>query len=184
MKPQRTSASRWYCCKTTHPEPLEAVCYWEMEISFKFATGNSVRVKFDRRTSIPKPVENPWYVKGYSSSSTRYSLNPGVFISYNSHNIFHWIRRPKTIIKTGKQPHFQACQWDACDCAHAGRHAGKSFCQHDWLCRQQNKFYWKSHMQKFLFFWRLKRDLSFNFCKNKKNKIMNWTKHFITTVYM
>ena len=54
-----------------------------------------------------------------------------------------------------------------------------------WLGRQYNKFYWNLHRQKFLFFWRLKSDLSFNFfIYHKKSKIMNWTKHFITTIYM
>ena len=54
-------------------------------------------------------------------------------------------------------PWYQACQWDPCDCACAGRYTHKSICQHDWLHRQHNKFYWKLHRQKFLFFWRLKR---------------------------
>ena len=67
--------------------------------------------------------------------------------------------------------YFQVCQWDLCDCARAGRHAGKSICQHDWSHRQHNKFYRKSPRQKFLFFWRLKRDLSLNFCVcHKKRK--------------
>ena len=37
----------------------------------------------------------------------------------------------------------------------------------------------------FFFFWRLKRGLSSNFCVcHKKSKIINWTKHSITTIYM
>ena len=76
----------------------------------------------------------------------------------------------------------QACQWDLCHHGRAGWHAGKSICQHGWLCRQNNKFYWKLRRQKFLFFWRLKRDLPFSFCiYHQKSKIMNWTKHFMTT---
>ena len=48
--------------------------------------------------------------------------------------------------------------------ARPGRYADKSICQHDWLRRQHNTFYWKLCYQKFLFFSRLKRDLFFNFC--------------------
>ena len=56
----------------------------------------------------------------------------------------------------------------------------KQACRHiNWSHRQHNKFYWQLHWQKFLFFWRLKRDLSLNFCVcHKKSKIMNWTKAF------
>ena len=79
----------------------------------------------------------------------------------------------------------QACQWNPRDCAHADSHAGKSICQRDWLCRQHNKFYRKSRRQKFIFFWRLKRNLSLNICVcHKKSKIMNWIKNSITTIYM
>ena len=57
--------------------------------------------------------------------------------------------------------------------------------QRNWLGRQHNKFYWKPRRRKLLFFWILKRDLSFNFyiC-HKKCKIMNWIKHFITIIFM
>ena len=58
----------------------------------------------------------------------------------------------------------QACHWDLHDPARPGRYADKSICQHDWLRRQHNTFYWKLCYQKFLFFSRLKRDLFFNFC--------------------
>ena len=50
--------------------------------------------------------------------------------------------------------------------------------------RQHNKFYWKSLRQK-LIFWRLKRDLPLSFCVcHEKSKIIDWTKHSITTIYM
>ena len=79
---------------------------------------------------------------------------------------------------------FQSCQWDPHIRAHAGKHAGKSVGQHNWSCWQHNKFYRKSHRQKF-FFSRLKRVFYFNFCVcHKKSKIVNWTKHSITTIYM
>ena len=38
----------------------------------------------------------------------------------------------------------------------------KSICQHNWLCRQHNKLYQKSHKQKFLFLARLNEDLLLN----------------------
>ena len=66
----------------------------------------------------------------------------------------------------------QACQWDPRDRTRAGRHAGKSNCQHDWLCRQHNKFHQQSRSQKFIFFWRLKRGLSLNFCVMRK--VRSW----------
>ena len=58
----------------------------------------------------------------------------------------------------------QSCQWDLHNHACAGRHADKSICQHNWLCKQHNKFYWKSHREKFLFFSRFKGDLLLSFC--------------------
>ena len=43
----------------------------------------------------------------------------------------------------------------------------------------------KLALAKVFFFSRLKRDLSLNFCvSHKKSKIMNWTKHSTTTIYM
>ena len=47
----------------------------------------------------------------------------------------------------------QAYQWDPRDPARAGKRAGKSICQREWLRRQHNKFYQilKSRRQKFLF---------------------------------
>ena len=38
----------------------------------------------------------------------------------------------------------------------------KSICKHNWLCKQHNKLYQKSHKQKFLFLARLNRDLFLN----------------------
>ena len=46
---------------------------------------------------------------------------------------------------------------------HLRMHAGKSICQRNWSCRQDNKFYLKLHWQKFPFFW-LKWDLFLNVC--------------------
>ena len=108
-------------------------------------------------------------------SKFQYRANGSLEISAlaSPHYHLHWDR------------HRQTCKWDPRDYARAGRHTSKSVCQRDWSRRQHNKFYRKSRRQKFLFFWRLKRDLSLKFCVcHKKSKIMNRTKHFITTIYM
>ena len=46
-------------------------------------------------------------------------------------------------------------------------HKGKPIGQRDWSRKQNNKFYQKSCLQKFLFFWRLKKVVFFNFCAFK-----------------
>ena len=91
----------------------------------------------------------------------------------------------------------QACQWMVFDCTctwlvsethaielvQAGMQANQFASMID--CAGNNKFYQKLCWQKFLFFWRLKKDLSLNFCVyHKKSKIMNWTKHSVTTIYI
>ena len=69
-----------------------------------------------------------------------------------------------------RSPHKQTCQWDMLNCTRAGRDAGKSICHHNWSRRQHNKFYRKSHRQKFLFFPWLKRDFNYLIfvCHDKK----------------
>ena len=67
-------------------------------------------------------------------------------------------------------PHIQGCQWDPHDSTCASRGTGKSICQRNWSCRQDNKFYWKLHRQKNILFSRLKGDLFLSFRVSHKKK--------------
>ena len=59
-----------------------------------------VRFRFVKKTSMLHSVENPGYIKCYSSSS------PSNSIQNNCQKICTGSRRPKTILEIRKKPHF------------------------------------------------------------------------------
>ena len=76
------------------------------EIKTKYLTWNSIRHKFVKKTSMPNPVKNLGYIKWYSLSSPSSVKRPNNSVRYNSQKICSWLRRPKTIQKSEKRPHF------------------------------------------------------------------------------
>ena len=72
----------------------------------------------------------------------------------------------------------QACEWDLRDRARAGRHKGKTICQHDWSCMQHKKFLLKITQAKVYYFLKTPRALILNCWRLSQEK--EWSrKHFI-----
>ena len=59
-----------------------------------------------KKTSISNPVKSLGYIKCYSSSSPRPVKSPSNSIRYNGKKVCSSSRRPKTILKSEKGPHF------------------------------------------------------------------------------
>ena len=106
MEPWETLALTQYFLKTSHPEHLKAFINEKGQYKAKYLTQNSIRHKFGKKTSIPKPVECLEYIKCYSSTSPRPIENPGNSIRYKYQKICSWLRRPKTILEIRKNATF------------------------------------------------------------------------------
>ena len=72
----------------------------------KYLTWNSVRLKFVKKTSMPNPVKSFEYIKCYRLRSPRPVKSSCNSIRYNYKKICSWSRKPKTILKIKKKPHF------------------------------------------------------------------------------
>ena len=92
--------------KIFHPEPLEAVYYWEKKNKANYLTWYSIRPKFLKNTSMPKPVKSRRYIQCNSWSSPRLVKRPSNSIIYNCEKICCWSRRPKTKLEIRKNATF------------------------------------------------------------------------------
>ena len=69
----------------------------------KYLKGNSIGLKFVKKTSMPNSVESYGYIKCYSLISPRLVKSPSNSIRYNHQKISSWSRRPKTILGIRKK---------------------------------------------------------------------------------
>ena len=70
----------------------------------KYLTGNSIKLQFVKKTSMPNSVESLEYIK--CLSSPRPFKGPSISIRYNCHKICSWSRRHTTTLKIRKKRHF------------------------------------------------------------------------------
>ena len=78
--------------KFFHPEPLEAVYYWEKRNKAKYLIWNSIGLTFVKKTSMPYLAKSHGYIKCHSNS-----------FRYNCEKICSWSRKPKTILEIRKK---------------------------------------------------------------------------------
>ena len=64
----------------------------------KHLTRNPIRLKFVKKTSMPKL----WYIKCYSSSNPRSIQNTSNSIRYSCQKVCNWSRKPETILEIKK----------------------------------------------------------------------------------
>ena len=93
----------WHLCMQNHLKPPITE---KRRNRAKYLTWNSVRPEFVKKTRMPSSVENLGYIKCYSLSSPRPIKSPSNSIRHNCQKICSWLRRPKTILKIRKRPHF------------------------------------------------------------------------------
>ena len=84
----------------------KAMDYWEKKKKAKYLTWNSIRLKFVKKTSMPKSAKNLVYITWCRSRSPRPVKSPSNSIRYNRQKICSWSRRPKAILEIKKRPHF------------------------------------------------------------------------------
>ena len=75
----------------------------------KYLKWNSIRLKFMKKFSMLNSVKSLEYIRCYSTSSPRPVKSSSNSIRYNYQKIYSWLRKPKTIWKSGKRPDF--CKW-------------------------------------------------------------------------
>ena len=71
----------------------------------KYLTWNSIRPKPVKKTRMSNSVKSFWYIKCYSSSSSRPVKSPSNCIRHKRQKICSWSRRPKTMLEIREKKH-------------------------------------------------------------------------------